>query len=112
MVEYPQNGVLNKTLHGFDLKNENFTKLSLPSEAFGTVSAYLIVIEGCVGIYRLLQNRDIIVWRMKELEDKKKEWIKMMTISSVSRLRGFYPFHMIPFCWLENGKLLFIDRLH
>lgn len=65
MVAYALNVGLNRTLLGFNLKNEKFTKLLLPPDTFGTVSAYLTVVEGCLGIYKLLQNGDIVVWRMR-----------------------------------------------
>lgn len=39
-----------------------------------------MVIEGCLGIYHNPGwAGGTQVWRMEELDDKKKEWVKMMT---------------------------------
>lgn len=67
LVVYRFNGGVNRRLWGFDLKNEKLTDLPLPSEISCTMEdAYLIVIEGCLGISCIRDGArgtsDIIVW--------------------------------------------------
>lgn len=53
------------------------------------------MIEGCLGIHEVLQRStgDVIAWRMKELDNKKKEyWVKTMTISSQSGFKNLCPY--------------------
>ena len=60
----------HKKVLGFDLKNEKLTELPLPSKSICNMEAYLTVIEGSLGMYCITfaQTRDIIVWKMREIE--------------------------------------------
>ncbi|KAM7466457.1 hypothetical protein LguiB_014019 [Lonicera macranthoides] len=92
---------LSQNVLGFDLKNEKFTELPMPFEGSWNKDAYLIVIEGLLGIccIKVTQTRDIIVWKMREIDDGKNEWIKMITMS----LCGFN----IEPLYCGNGKIFF-----
>lgn len=67
-----------------------------------------MVIEGCLGIYHNPGwAGGTQVWRMEELDDKKKEWVKMMTLSPPCLSLGSFDRSLFR---LEDGKVLFQKR--
>lgn len=98
----------HKKIVGFDLNNERFLELPMPStERFFTLETYLTEIEGSLGIY-YIKAVQIIVWKMREIDEEIKGWIKMISITHPYGLRNFHVrHHNKPLCWLENGKILF-----
>ncbi|KAM7510991.1 hypothetical protein LguiB_009866 [Lonicera macranthoides] len=107
LVLHKFNGRLNQMLLGFDIKREKFTELSLPPKASYAMNEHLTVIKGYPCISRVFRRGDIVMWRMRELDNKKKEWNNMMTISTQLRLGNkLYDMHE-PLCWLMNRKILF-----
>lgn len=96
------------TVIRFDLKGEKFSVFPMPNDIEGGVPRCVLTRGGCLWLYytvQLPQCNNIVLWTMKEDENKKEQWTKLMTISSprekIDRGRAIGPT-----CFLENGKLL------
>ncbi|KAM7462425.1 hypothetical protein LguiA_030546 [Lonicera macranthoides] len=88
----------------FDLRKEKFRELTLPDEVEKECMKYLCVVGGCLGMCYLgpAPKYEVLVWTMKEDNDKKERLIKLMTISCKWR--------WWPACFLENGKVLLVKQ--
>ncbi|KAM7466464.1 hypothetical protein LguiB_014026 [Lonicera macranthoides] len=119
---YPESGVY---LNGFiywvayrgiiccDLKNEKLREVPWHHGMERRLCTGLSMMGGYLVFYQLGPEGELDVWELKEYQDNKEEWMKLMTIPSTiyAEIRGGYTFKFIlPVCFLDNGKVLFYRK--